>query len=106
MAACFAQPCLLQDPAEAPPLKSCAEVRQFFQSIVDLFASVELTEEFISINGQEAAVKWTGHGIGKNGCVVTFEGIDLFEINADGKIRSLRGYWDSAPVLLKLQRGE
>lgn len=103
MAACFAEDCTCQDPVEAPALTSRDEVHQFFQSIVDLFASVELTEDFISINGQEAAVKWTGCGVGKNGCKVMFEGIDLFEVNSDGKIQSLRAYWNPSTMLTQLQ---
>ena len=102
MVACFAEDCLVQDPAEAPALHGHAELGQFFQSIVDLFSTLELMEEFISINGNEVAVKWRGHGIGKNGCKVSFEGIDLFEFNSNGKIQRLRGYWNPAAMLDKL----
>ncbi len=103
MAACFAEDCTSQDPADSPMLKGRAEVQQFFETIVALFASVELREEFVSIRANEAAVKWKGFGIGKNGCEVTFEGIDLIEVNKDGKIQTLRAYWDPAPTLAKLQ---
>lgn len=105
MAACFAENCIHHDPAEAPALNSPAEVRQFLQAITDLFVSVELAEDFIVVNGQEVAVKWTGRGIGKNGREVTFEGIDLFEINLDGKIQSLRAYWNPSTLLPQLQDG-
>lgn len=103
MTACFADDCLVHDPADAPALKGHAELQQFFQSMIDLFSTVKLTEEFIAINGREAAVKWTGQGIGKNGREVPFEGIDLFEINADGRIQSLRAYWNPVPMLAMLQ---
>ncbi|WNZ48080.1 nuclear transport factor 2 family protein [Leptolyngbya boryana CZ1] len=103
MADCFAETCIHQDPAEAPILKSRDEVRQFLQAIVDLFVSVELTEEFVSINGQAAAVKWRGHGISKNGAEVHFEGIDVFEINADGMIQTLKAYWNPSTMLAQLQ---
>ncbi|MGA7933694.1 MAG: nuclear transport factor 2 family protein [Kovacikia sp.] len=100
--ACFAEDCISQDPVDAPALNGTAEVRQFFQTIVGLFATVELTEEFISIHGQEAAVKWSGFGIGKNGREVTFEGIDIFEFDANGKIQSVKGYWNPTAMLAKL----
>lgn len=103
MAACFAENCSHQDPVEASVLTSPAEVRQFLQAVVDLFEFVELTEDFVSINAQAAAVKWTGRGTGKNGCEVTFEGIDIFEVNLAGKIQSLRAYWDASAVLSQLQ---
>lgn len=102
MVACFAEDCISQDPVDAPALNGPAEVRQFLQAIVDLFVTLELTEEFVSIHGQEAVVKWSGCGIGKNGCEVTFEGIDLFEFNANGKIQSVKGYWNPGAILAKL----
>jgi steroid Delta-isomerase len=86
MAACFAEDCVIQDPVESPPMRGQTELRQFLQTIVNLFATVELTEEF-----------------GKNGREVTFEGIDVFEQNAAGKIQSLRGYWNPAAMLATLQ---
>lgn len=102
MVACLAEDCISQDPVDGPALNGSVEVRQFFQSLVNLFTTVELTEEFISINGQEAAVKWSGHGISKNGGEVTFEGIDVFEFNANGKIQSIKGYWNPTAMLTKL----
>lgn len=102
MVACFAEDCVNQDPVGGPILNGQAEVHQFFQAIVELFATLELTEEFMSINGQEAAVKWSGYGMGKNGSEVSFEGIDVFEVNSNGKIQSIKGYWNPAAMLAKL----
>lgn len=101
--ACFAEDSTSYEPVGGPTLQGHAGLRQFFQGIADLFAEVELTEDFISINGNEAAVKWTGRGVGKNGRTVTFEDIDLFEFNAEGKIQSLRAYWNPAAMLAQLQ---
>lgn len=101
--ACFAEDSTSYDPVGGPALQGHARLRQFFQGIADLFAEVELTADFISINGNEAAVKWTGRGVGKNNRTVTFEGIDVFEFNAEGKIQSLRGYWNPVAMLTQLQ---
>ena len=103
MVACFAEHSTSYEPVGGPALQGHAGLRQFFQGIADLFAEVELTADFISINGNEAAVKWTGRGVGKNNRAVTFEGIDLFEFNAEGKIQSLRGYWNPVAMLAQLQ---
>ena len=43
-------------------------------------------------------MKWTGRGVGKNGRSVHFEGIDVITIGDDGKIASVRAYWDPTPV--------
>lgn len=86
-----------------PPLQGHAALGQFFQELSDAFETVGLTEDFVAIVGNRAAVKWSGQGIGKNGRAVTFEGIDLFEFNADGKIQTVHAYWDPAAMMQELQ---
>jgi steroid Delta-isomerase len=103
MVVCFAEDTISYDPVGTPALKGHTQLREFFQGIAALFAEVELFEDFTSINGNEAAVKWTGRGIGQNGRSVTFEGIDLFEFNNEGKIQSLRAYWNPSAMLAQLQ---
>lgn len=106
LVACFAEDGMSYEPAEAPALQGHAELRQFFQSMVNLFTTIGMTEVFISINGNAAAVKWKGHGLGKNGCEVTFEGIDVFQFNAEGKIQTLWGYWNPTAMLAALQSAD
>ena len=48
-------------------------------------------------------MKFTGHGTGKNGRQVTFEGIDVFEINQEGTIETMWGYWNPAALMAQLQ---
>ncbi|WP_427159561.1 nuclear transport factor 2 family protein [Aliinostoc sp. HNIBRCY26] len=105
MVACFAEDTVSYDPVGTPAKQGHAQLHAFFQQIAALFVKVELCEEFITINGDEAAVKWTGRGIGHNGRAVTFEGIDLFEFNHEGKIQSLKAYWNPAVILAELQEG-
>ncbi len=78
-------------------------MRQYFQQITSEFERVGLSEDFVSIAENQAAVKWTGHGVGKNGREVTFEGIDLFEMSDDGKIQTMWAYWDPTTVIAGLQ---
>lgn len=105
MVACFAPDSISYDPADGPALEGHDGLRQFFQGIASLFTQVGLSAEFTSINGNQAAVKWIGRGIGQNGKEVSFEGIDLFEFNPDGKIRSMRAYWQPAATIAELQAG-
>lgn len=102
MVACFAEDSINFDPAEGVPLRGHEDLRQFFITIANLFETVGLQEEFISINGDRAAVKWIGHGIARSKVEVTFEGIDVFEFNTSGKIQSMRAYWNPAAMLAKL----
>ena len=62
-----------------------------------------MTADHIFLSGNRAAVKFTGRGTGKNGRQVIFEGIDVFEINQEGKIQTMWGYWDPAAMMAQLQ---
>jgi steroid delta-isomerase len=91
------------DPADAPPHRGHDGVRQFFEGIAGLFKEVELTADQVFIVGREAAVKWTGNGVGKNGRKVHFEGIDVFEVNEEGQIQKTRAYWNPAELMGQLE---
>jgi steroid delta-isomerase len=101
--ATFAADGVSHDPVGTPPARGHAALRQFFEAIVGAFEKVGLFEDHVFVSGREAAVKWTGRGVGKNGREVTFEGIDIFEINDEGKIQNLRAYWNPAAMLAQLQ---
>lgn len=103
MAACFAENSVSYDPAEGSALEGRDGLRQFFESVVALFQKVGLTADYTSINGHEAAVKWSGQGISHSGVEVHFEGIDWFEFNAQGQIQSMKAYWNPAAMLAQLQ---
>jgi steroid delta-isomerase len=90
------------DPMGAPPISGRAAVREFFESICKNFKSVALTEESIFVAGNGAAVKWIGEGTSINGKDVRFEGIDVFEIDGEGKIQNLWAYWNPAEMIAQL----
>lgn len=100
--AAFAEDATNYDPVGGEPLKGHAAMRQFFQSIASMFEQVGLTEEFATVAGNEVAVKWKGIGISKQGNPVTFEGIDIFELNADGRIQTLKAYWNPEAMIAQL----
>jgi steroid delta-isomerase len=94
----------LHDPS-APPLQGHDALRQFFHAVIDAFAKVGLNEDFVAVVGNEAAIKWTGQGLTQNGHELTFEGIDLMEINEAGKIQTIRTYWDPETLITELEEG-
>jgi ketosteroid isomerase-like protein len=99
----FAEDALSYDPVGEPPAKVHEGFRQFIGQLQAVFAKLEATTEHIFVGGNEAAVKWTMHGISKTGKSVTFEGITIFEINADGKIQTTRAYWNPATMVAQLR---
>jgi len=98
----FAEDATSHDPVGAPPTKGHAALAKFFDGIVALTEKVGLTEDHVYVCGDRAAVKWTGRGIGKNKKPFVFEGIDVFEIDGRGKIRTLHAYWDPAKLMAEL----
>lgn len=98
----FAEDGTSYDPV-APPATGHAALRQFFEAIAGIFSRVGLTEDNVFVKENEAAVKWTGRGVGHNGREVVFEGIDIFEINEAGKIQTVRAYWNPATLMAQLQ---
>jgi steroid Delta-isomerase len=99
----FAVNAVSHDPVGTPPMHGHEALRQFLTQVNSGFESLGLTEDSVFINGNSAAVKWTGKGTGRNGKPVTFEGIDVIECNEAGKIVAVHAYWDPAPVMATIQ---
>ncbi len=98
----FAENAITYDPVGAPPVEGHQKLGEFFQAITAAFKEVGLTEDQIFVAGNGAAVKWTGRGISKQGRKVHFEGIDVFEVNDGGKIRTVYAYWNPAEMASQL----
>ncbi|MEP7153196.1 MAG: ester cyclase, partial [Nitrospira sp.] len=75
----------------------------FLAGVLAAFQTIDLKEDHIFLSGNRVAVKFTGRGTGKNGRNVVFEGIDVFEINQEGKIQTMWGFWDPAAMMAQLQ---
>ncbi len=98
----FAEDGTTCDPVGTPEITGRDAIREFLASICKNFKSVGLTEEFVFVAANGAAVKWTGRGTSTTGKEVKFEGIDVFEINADGKIQTVRAYWNPSEMIAQL----
>jgi steroid Delta-isomerase len=103
--ATFADDAVAYEPVGTEAFIGKAGVRQFFESTGGLFAKLDLQFTFIETIGDEIALKWQANGTGKNGQVVSFEGIDIWKLNQADKIQTLRAYWNPAPVVAKLTQG-
>lgn len=98
----FAENAISHDPVGAPTLEGHDKLSEFFESITNAFKDVGITEDDVFIAGKFAAVKWTGRGTSKQGKKVHFEGIDVFEVNEQGKIQTLHAYWNPAEMVAQL----
>ena len=98
----FAEDGTTFDPVGSPGITGRQGLREFFESICKNFKSVALNEDSIFVAGNGAAVKWTGSVTSNSGKEVRFEGIDFFEVNDDGKIQTIRAYWNPAEMIAQL----
>jgi steroid delta-isomerase len=99
----FAPDGVSTDPVGTPPHAGRDAIRQFMHGVMAGSERVDSTADAVFIAGDSAAVKWTVHLTAKSGRAVTFEGIDVMQVNDQGKIQTLHAYWDPAPVLAVLQ---
>jgi steroid Delta-isomerase len=98
----FAEDGVSYDPVGADPLDNVEKRSAFFDGITGAFEVVGIQENEVYVAGNGAAVKWTGYGTGKNGRQVTFEGIDIFEMNEDGRVKNLWAYWNPSAMMAEL----
>ncbi len=91
------------DPVGAPPVSGYDGLRKFFKGIESTFSQLIMTETAVYINKNEAAVHWQAEGTGQNGKTTVFSGIDVFTCNDEGKISSLRAYWDPRAMMAQLK---
>jgi steroid delta-isomerase len=98
----FAEDGTTFDPVGSPAITGREALREFFNSICKNFKTLALDEDSVFVAGNGAGVKWTGHGTSANGSEVKFEGIDVFEVNDDGKIQTIHAYWNPAEMIAQL----
>jgi steroid delta-isomerase len=101
----FAPDGVSNDPVGTPAHEGRDAIRAFLQSILTACDRVSLMPDHMFVGGDGAALKWTGQLTTKNGRSVTFEGIDVIQVNDQGKIQTLHAYWDPAPVMAVMQAG-
>lgn len=101
--ACFAEQGTSYEPGSPTPLQGHAALRQFLAGVLGAFETITMMQDHVFLSGNRVAVKFTGRGTGRNGRTVVFEGIDVFEINQEGKIQTVWGYWNPAAMMAELQ---
>ena len=80
-AACFAEQGTSYEPGSPTPLQGHAALRQFLAGVLGAFEKITMTQDHVFL----------------------FEGIDVFEINQEGKIQTMWGYWNPAAMMAELQ---
>lgn len=92
-AAAFAPDAVVDDPVGTPLKETPQAILAMGEGFLDAFAEVGLHESFVHVVGLEAVARWQGRGTTHDGSEVTFEGINHFTFDADGRIALLRGFF-------------
>lgn len=95
----FAADASLYNIGEISPVTGYDAIRQAAEQMLAPYSQLRATINRIFMSREGAAVFYTAHLTAKNGRTATVEGIDVFEINSEGKIQAIRYYIDSTPVL-------
>lgn len=98
----FARDAVADDPSEPEPVRGEIALGSWLERLWEPFEELSVGEDLVSVDAGGAAVKWTGRGLGVSGREVTFEGIDVFDVDGRGKIRRVRRFWDPTRVMAVL----
>ena len=99
----FAPHAMAHLPVGAPPLEDAAALRAWYEGVLGLFIDLSFEPQSVFPAGPAAAVKWLAEGRDDRGGAVTFEGIDVLEFDAEGRIEVLMGFWDPAAMIEDLR---
>ncbi|HJQ22558.1 MAG TPA: nuclear transport factor 2 family protein [Blastocatellia bacterium] len=99
----FAADGVLEDPVGTPPLQGTAAITAFITNIIAPFSQIKHKIQDINVCGNEAAVNWKLDLMTKTNKHITIDGMGVFSFNQDGKLQSVREFWDLAAFLEQLQ---
>jgi steroid delta-isomerase len=99
----FAADAVVEDPVGTPPIQGTQAITAYLQTFPSLFSQIKLYSLYVTVCGQEAAVKWRLRFTTKTGNVFFLEGVGIFKFDQEGKIQSEREFFDLAYFLAQLQ---
>ena len=99
----FAPNGVLEDPVGTPPVQGTQAITAFITSIIAPFSEIKHNIQEVTVCGNEAAVNWKLKLTTTTGKHITIDGMGVFSFNQEGKLQSVREFWDLAAFLEQLQ---
>lgn len=93
----------MHSPPGSAPIVGREAIREVARRLFAPYRAISATADRVFVSGNGAAVVYTARFTSRNGRTATVDGIDVFEVNDDGKIQVARYYWDPTPILALLQ---
>jgi steroid delta-isomerase len=100
--ALFDEQAHFEDPVGSRALVGHEGIAKFHKGLTRAWSRLRLSPERIHVRGNHAAVSWTAEGHSATGKDIQFDGINLLEVDAEGRIRSMSGYWDLEAVIAQM----
>jgi steroid delta-isomerase len=99
----FAPDGVLEDPVGTPPIQGTQAIAAYFGAIITPFSEIKPYVQEVIVGGQEAIVNWKLKLKTTTGKVIIIDGMGVFKFNQQGKLQSVREFWDLAAFLAQLQ---
>ena len=100
----FAADATVEDPVGTPPMQGTQAITNHLNSFPVLFEQVRLYSLEVRVGGQEAAVKWRYRFKTKTGHTFFLDGFGVSRFNEEGKIQTLKEFFDLQYFLAELQK--
>lgn len=100
----FAADAVVEDPVGTPPMVGTQAIIAHLESFPTLFDQVKLYSLEVRVGGQEAAVKWRYRFKTKTGHTFFLDGFGVSKFNQEGKIQTLKEFFDLAYFMEHLQK--
>ena len=100
----FAADATVEDPVGTPPMQGTQAITNHLNSFPVLFEQVKLYSLEVRVGGQEAAVKWRYRFKTKTGHTFFLDGFGVSRFNEEGKIQTLKEFFDLQYFLAELQK--
>jgi steroid delta-isomerase len=100
--ALFDEQAHFEDPVGSRTLVGHEGIAKFHKGLTRAWSQLRMSPERIYVRGSQAAVSWTAEGHSATGKDIQFDGINLIEVDSNGRISSLRGYWDLEAMIAQM----
>ncbi|WP_299202549.1 tryptophan 2,3-dioxygenase family protein [Brumimicrobium sp.] len=92
----------IEDPVGSRPYVGHDQLAIFFKGVVRFFKNLTMTMESIEIEKDFVNVYWKAEGTSYNDKSIKYQGVEIFQINDQGKILCAKVEWDPSIVAEQL----
>lgn len=100
--ALFSSDVRFTDPVGQTTLEGQEGVARFHKGLRRAWSELSMVPVAVHVRGSAAAAQWAARGRSTSGNDIAFEGINVFEVDDEGRITRVDGYWDFEGVIAQM----